>query len=83
MSRLKETKKCTNFTIEMEITKLIEGISKAAAEETVQALAIAQQMGMVNSQAELTALISAGMETAIEEYIMQVENQQTGIIDEA
>lgn len=62
---------------------LIQQIARTGAIETVQALALAQQMGMVNSQEELTELIAAGMETILEEYIQQVENQSKIILNEA
>ena len=61
---------------------LIQKIARTGALETVQALALAQQMGMVNSQEELTELIAAGMETILEEYIQQVENQSKIILNE-
>jgi hypothetical protein len=66
----------------METQGLIEKIAREAAEETVQALALAQQMGMVNSQEELTVLIASGIETALEEYVVQIENQSKIIINE-
>ena len=66
----------------MENTSLITKIAREAAEQTVQALALAQQMGMVNSQEELTVLIESGIETAIEEYVTQVENQSKIILNE-
>ena len=66
----------------METQGLIEKIAKEAAEETVQALALAQQMGMVNSQESLTVLIASGIETAIEEYVVQIENQSQIILNE-
>jgi hypothetical protein len=66
----------------MEKQGLIEKIAKEAAEETVQALALAQQMGMVNSQESLTVLIASGIETAIEEYVVQIENQSQIILNE-
>lgn len=67
----------------MENQGLIEEIAKSAAEETVAALAIAKQMGIVNSQAELTGLIASGIETAIEEYVVRLENLSKIIIDDA
>lgn len=67
----------------MENQGLIEEIAKSAAEETVAALAIAKQMGIVNSQAELTVLIASGIETAIEEYVVRLENLSKIIIDDA
>jgi hypothetical protein len=66
----------------METQGLIEKIAREAAEETVQALALAQQMGMVSSQEELTVLIASGIETALEEYVIEVENQSKIIINE-
>ena len=66
----------------METQGLIEKISREAAEETVQALALAQQMGMVNSQESLTVLIASGIETALEEYVVQIENQSQIILNE-
>ena len=66
----------------METQGLIEKIAKEAAEETVQALALAQQMGMVNSQESLTVLIASGIETALEEYVVQIENQSQIILNE-
>lgn len=64
--------------------ELIQTIAAEGAKQTVQALAVAQQMGMVSSEAELTVLIAAGMETVLEEYINQVENQSKSsiILDE-
>jgi hypothetical protein len=62
---------------------LIQTIARTGAIETVQALALAQQMGMVNSQEELTELIAAGMETILEEYVQQIENQSKIILNEA
>lgn len=61
---------------------LVQRIAQTGAEQTVQALAIAQQMGMVTSQEELTVLIAAGMETVLEEYIAAVENESNIILDE-
>jgi len=66
----------------METQGIIEKIAREAAEETVQALALAQQMGMVSSQEELTILIASGIETALEEYVIQIENQSKIIINE-
>ena len=66
----------------METQGLIEKIAREAAEETVQALALAQQMGMGSSQEELTVLIASGIETALEEYVIQIENQSKIIINE-
>lgn len=67
----------------MESNKeLIQKIAAEGAQQTVQALAVAQQMGMVGSEAELTILIAAGMETVLEEYVSAVENQSKIILDE-
>lgn len=61
---------------------LIQKIAAEGAQQTVQALAVAQQMGMVTSEQELTVLIAAGMETVLEEYIAAVENQSKIILNE-
>lgn len=61
---------------------LIQEVAAEGAKQTMQALAIAQQMGMVNSEADLTVLLAAGMETVIEEYISRAENQSNIILDE-
>jgi hypothetical protein len=61
---------------------LIEKIAREGAEQTVQALAIAQQMGMVTSQEELTVMIASGMETVLEEYVQQISNQSKIILNE-
>jgi hypothetical protein len=62
---------------------LIEQIAKEGAIQTVQALASAQQMGMVTSQEDLTQLLQSGMEVVIEEYIQRIENQSKIILNEA
>jgi hypothetical protein len=62
---------------------LIQQIARTGAIETVQALAHAQQQGMVTSQEDLTELIAAAMETILEEYVQQVENQSKIILNEA
>jgi hypothetical protein len=61
---------------------LIQKIAREGAEQTVQALAMAQKMGMVNSEEDLTVLIASGMETILEEYINQIENQSQIILNE-
>lgn len=63
-------------------TELIQRIAAEGAKQTVQALAVAQQMGMVGSEAELTILLAAGMETVLEEYIAATENESKIILDE-
>ena len=67
----------------MESNKeLIQKLAAEGAQQTVQALAVAQQMGMVGSEAELIVLIAAGMETVLEEYVNEVENQSKIILDD-
>lgn len=67
----------------MESNKeLIQKLAAEGAQQTVQALAVAQQMGMVGSEAELIVLIAAGMETVLEEYANEVENQSKIILDD-
>ena len=68
----------------MEHKLLIEKIAKETAEETISALALAQQMGMVSSQADLTTLIASGIETALEEFheILESEKNSQIILNE-
>lgn len=68
----------------MEHKQLIEKIAKETAEETISALALAQQMGMVSSQADLTTLIASGIETALEEFheILESEKNSQIILNE-
>ena len=61
---------------------IIQKIALEGASQTVQALAVSQQMGMISSEEDLIQLISAGMETVLEEYIAQIENQSKIILDE-
>jgi len=64
----------------MENKELIEKIARETALETVSALALAQQMGMVSSQSDLTTLIASGIETALEEFSEQLENAKNSQI---
>ena len=54
--------------------ELIEKLSMEGAKQTIQALSVAQQMGMVGTESELTLLIAAGMETVLEEFAEVIEN---------
>ena len=54
--------------------ELIEKLSMEGAKQTIQALSVAQQMGMVGTESELTLLIAAGMETVLEEFAETIEN---------
>ena len=49
-------------------------IANEYAEHTVKSLAHSQRMGLVSNEEELTSLISAGIETALEEYASQLKN---------
>lgn len=64
----------------MKHKELIETIAKAAATETVSALGLAQQMGMVTNQNELTVLIASGIETALEEFVERLEKENSNQI---
>lgn len=64
----------------MENKQIIEKIAKETAEETISALALAQQMGMVSSQADLTTLIASGIETALEEFYEILESEKNSQI---
>ena len=41
--------------------------------ESMQALALAKQAGMINSESDLQTLIQASMETMLEEFLTQLE----------
>jgi hypothetical protein len=45
------------------------------AKEAVKAMAVAQRMGMMNSEEELVSIVAAGIETAIEDF----ENIMNGL----
>lgn len=55
----------------------IRDIALAHAKETVKAMSIAQRMGMMNGEEDLTQLVAAGIETALEELISKNTNQTT------
>jgi hypothetical protein len=48
--------------------EMIRELALKHAKDTVQAMAIAQRMGMMNSEEELVNLLAAGIETALEEF---------------
>ena len=61
----------------MENNKLsIAEIAKEHAIMTVKSLAIAQSMNMVSTEEDLTNLISAGIETAIEDFLEALESKK-------
>jgi hypothetical protein len=51
----------------------IRDLAQSHAVDTVKALAVAQKMGMVNSEEDLTTLIASGIETALENLILKLE----------
>jgi hypothetical protein len=61
---------------------LLQKIAREGAEQTVQALAMAQKMGMVTDESSLTEMIKTAMETVLEEYVNQIENASKIILDE-
>ena len=48
--------------------EMIRELALKHAKDTVQAMAIAQRMGVMNSEEELVNLLAAGIETAIEDF---------------
>lgn len=52
----------------------IRELAVTHAKDTVQAMAIAQRMGMMNSEEELINLLAAGIETAVEDYLLKNKN---------
>lgn len=55
----------------------IKDLSAAAAKDAVQAIAIANQQGIITSEAELTDLLQAVIESAIEEYAVELQKLKT------
>lgn len=47
----------------------IKQISNDTAEQIVNALAVAKQMGLLNSQEDLVMLVANGIEVALEEFV--------------
>lgn len=47
----------------------IKRISEEVSNHTIQAIAISERDGLLNSQEDLRLIISAAIETSIEEYI--------------
>ena len=66
----------------MQKEELIKKLAREGAEETVKTMAMAQKMGMINGEADLVELISAGIEAVLEEYVVEIENQSKIILDE-
>lgn len=52
----------------------VREIATFHAKETVKALSVAQRMGLMNTEEDLTDLITAGIETALEEFISKNES---------
>jgi stage V sporulation protein SpoVS len=46
----------------------IRDLAVQHAKEAVKAMAVAQRMGMMNSEEELVSIVAAGIETAIEDF---------------
>jgi hypothetical protein len=44
------------------------------AVEIVKAIAVSEKMGILNTEEDLTTMIAAGIETAIEDYYQKLEN---------
>jgi hypothetical protein len=62
--------------MDVEMGKLRD-LAITHAKDTVQAMSIAQRMGMMNSEEELVNLVAAGIETAIEDF-----QKSFGVTDE-
>ena len=59
----------------------IAEFAKEHAVSLVKTLAVAQSMNLVNSEEDLTSLISAGIETAIEDFMIKLDPSKS-ITDE-
>ena len=57
----------------MELQQLIESTAVTGAANSMQALALAKQAGMINSESDLQTLIQASMETMLEDFATQLE----------
>ena len=52
----------------------IREFSVAHAVEIVKAIAVSEKMGLLNNEEDLTTMIAAGIETAVEDYYQKLEN---------
>jgi hypothetical protein len=50
----------------------IRDLATFHAKETVKAMSVAQRMGLMNSEEDLTDIITAGIETAVEELLKRI-----------
>lgn len=66
----------------MKHQKIIESAAIVGASNTMQALALAKQAGMINSESDLQTLIQASIETTLEEFVTQLELNDKTITDE-
>lgn len=57
--------------------ELIKRLSKEHASVTMQALAIAQQMGQLGTSEEFEGFLQAAMETVLEDFIEEYNNKKT------
>jgi hypothetical protein len=51
----------------------IRDLATFHAKETVKAMSVAQRMGLMNSEEDLTDIITAGIETAVEELLKRID----------
>lgn len=51
----------------------VREFSVSHATEVVKAIAVSEKMGLLNNEEDLTSMIAAGIETAIEEYYQKLE----------
>jgi uncharacterized Rmd1/YagE family protein len=62
----------------MESNKVsIPEIAKDHATMTVKSLALAQSMNLVSTEEDLTNLIAAGIETALEDFLILLKETET------
>ena len=54
----------------------IQQIAKDHAAMTVKSLALAQSMNMVSTEEDLTNLIAAGIETALEDLLIELQDSK-------
>jgi hypothetical protein len=65
------------LTMEDQNNINLEKIAKAGAKTTVGAIAIAQNMGLVNDEQDLELLIQAGINESLEQLLIQLDSKNS------
>jgi hypothetical protein len=51
-----------------ESENIIKNISESQSADLVKAIAVAEKMGLLNTEDDLRSILAAGLETALEEF---------------